>query len=434
MPKPSFINTFVKPKPNKALIYSLIWINRWLNLKGIPLLRNIPYLNKLPGIRGLCDIRQIDFPKEDKMRLKATINPLSSTFITPNHPEFFTDWMLDKEICSQVAPMTANWATHDVVNGMGKWGQKFWLANHLIAQIPGQTDAAIAYSIETAEKGIPVLLHPEGNVLWQSDHIHYLYQGAAKMALQTWQQNPNRAVYVSPVIWKLIFLKDETQALHEEMSFIETQLSLPNGQNLNLSDRLLRLHLSVLYREYESLGFSPVYGLDFFSTQNDLINKILISLDQFDNQEEDFEQRANNALQAIRQAEKEGKSLNRMVKRKRKALQTLLRTPRSAYGQTNWSQEHIAECLKRLRCDYLNNGHWKNKIHVFIPRPVGGRKAIIRVPEPISINQILQSNPQATAEDITQILHKKMQITLNKINENLIKNHHPYPYQNPFLK
>ena len=84
-------------------------------------------------------------------------------FITPNHPEFFTDWMLDKELAARYAPMMANWATHDIVNGMGRWGQKFWLANNLIAQVPGDTEQALAYSIDTAATGTPVLLHPEGS-------------------------------------------------------------------------------------------------------------------------------------------------------------------------------------------------------------------------------------------------------------------------------
>lgn len=427
------LTRFVTPKPNKTLIYALIYINRWLNLKGIPILRDVPFLKRLPGIRGLCDIRQIDWPQADKMRLQAACNWLTSTYITPNHPEFFTDWMLDKEICSHVAPMTANWATHDVVNGMGKWGQKFWLANHLIAQIPGQTNTAIDYSIQTAMQGTPVLLHPEGNVLWQGDHINHLYLGAANMALQTWQNNTTRAVYIAPVLWKLVFLKDESKALHEEMAYIEKQLNLASGQEMDLATRLLHVHMAVLYRQYENMGFSPNLGLDFFATQDDLIQKILVSMSRFDGQEENLETRANNALHAMRTAQKQGEAFSHMDKKKQKMLQTLLRTPRSVYQQPEFSQEHIAECLKRLRCDYLRGGHWKNRIHVFIPRPVGGRKAIIRVPEPLSINQIKADNPTADAAWITQKLKTTMQETLDNINEQLRQNNHPYPYTNPFL-
>ena len=49
----SRLNTFVTPKPHAGLIRALIPFNRLVNLKGIPLLRDIPYLNRLPIIRGL---------------------------------------------------------------------------------------------------------------------------------------------------------------------------------------------------------------------------------------------------------------------------------------------------------------------------------------------------------------------------------------------
>ena len=71
----------------------------------------------------------------------AVCGPGKATFIAPNHPEFFTDWMIDKEISARVSPLAAAWATHVVVNGIGWLAQKFWLANNLIAQIPGNSAA-----------------------------------------------------------------------------------------------------------------------------------------------------------------------------------------------------------------------------------------------------------------------------------------------------
>ena len=118
----SRLNTFVTPKPHVGLIRALIPFNRLVNLKGIPLLRDIPYLNRLPIIRGLCDIREIDLDDASKALLAYAMNGKTASFITPNHPEFFTDWMLDKEIASRFYPLTANWATHRIVNGMGEQG------------------------------------------------------------------------------------------------------------------------------------------------------------------------------------------------------------------------------------------------------------------------------------------------------------------------
>ena len=43
----SRLNTFVTPQPHAGLIRALIPFNRLVNLKGIPLLRDIPYLSLL---------------------------------------------------------------------------------------------------------------------------------------------------------------------------------------------------------------------------------------------------------------------------------------------------------------------------------------------------------------------------------------------------
>jgi len=127
--------------------------------------------NRFAGLRGVADVRHIDFPAADQQRLKACCGEGRATFITPNHPEFFTDWMIDKEIVSRVSPLAASWATNGVVNGLGRLMQKFWLANNLIAQIPGNNEAAKAHSVAGVLKGHGVLLHPEGGVGWHGDYV-----------------------------------------------------------------------------------------------------------------------------------------------------------------------------------------------------------------------------------------------------------------------
>ena len=125
-----------------AVIRVMTAINRVFMLKGIPLLRDLRPFRKVPPFRGLANIRHLDFPAEDEARLSAVCGPGKATFIAPNHPEFFTDWMIDKEIIARVSPLAASWATHGVVNGLGRLAQKFWLANNLIAQIPGNSAPA----------------------------------------------------------------------------------------------------------------------------------------------------------------------------------------------------------------------------------------------------------------------------------------------------
>ncbi len=431
-PRKHFLNTFVAPKPAPKLIGALTHINRWVNLYGIPGLRDVPYLNRLPLVRGLCDIRQFDWPEADQQRLQASVHPHNACFITPNHPEFFTDWMIDKELSSRVAPMMANWATHDIVNGMGRLGQKFWLANHLIAQVPGDTEAALNYSIATAAAGTPVLLHPEGSVLWQGDTINPLFQGAAQMALTLARAQPDKPVLLAPVLWKLVFIKDEKAALHAEMAHVEGSLGIEQKPYLALPLRLARLHRSVLAQRFEKLGFAPERQLSFFAARQVLLEKTVHSLREFGEYSGSLEEQAQAMIKAIRQQEKQGHPIDRMTALRRKELQLMLRTPQSAYQHEHWSQEHIAECLKRLRCDYVRYGSWQNKLHQFVPRPVGGRRAIIRVPAAIDVQAALRAQADLSPAELTERLRQTMQTALDEINAGLRQSGHPYPYANPF--
>lgn len=127
--------------------------HRWLNLKGIAFLKWIPILKHYPIVRGLCDITRIEWYIQEELQMKPLIDGNNVVFITPNHPEFYTDWMMDKEITSRVAPEVASWATRDIVNGRGKKMQSFWLSNNLIAQIPGAGSVAKEFSVEYALTG-----------------------------------------------------------------------------------------------------------------------------------------------------------------------------------------------------------------------------------------------------------------------------------------
>lgn len=431
--KPSFLRTFVPPKPRPALIHTLTWVNRWVNFYGIPLLRDLPGLRRIPGIRGVCDIRSIDLPAADDARLRRSIRPEHAVLITPNHPELFTDWMLDKEIGARYAPLTANWAAHEVVNGMGRWGQKFWLANHLIAQIPGQTEAAVACSLQTLHAGTPVLLHPEGGVQWQGDILSPLFAGAAKMALQA-AEDGDKPVFIQPLVWKLKFTGNPEPGLRAEMAHVERQLGLDPAPGLSLSQQLARLYRTVLVRRFQDMGFAPPdAGLPFFAAQDVLAEKLLGALGRYGRFSGSPAEQAAQMLAALRQAEKDGAVFDRMERRWRKELALLLRTPASACRREQWQAEHIAECLKRLRCDHLAWGAWQNVLHKQIPRSAAARRAHIRAPEALDIRALRAEHPEWDAAAITARLHTVMQNALDALNAELASQYPPPQYDNPFF-
>ena len=57
------LDEFVAPRPNFALIGAMTAVNRIFMLKGVVGLRDLPPLNRIAGLRGIGNIRTIDFQK-----------------------------------------------------------------------------------------------------------------------------------------------------------------------------------------------------------------------------------------------------------------------------------------------------------------------------------------------------------------------------------
>lgn len=92
-------------------------VNRWFLLRGLPLLRRIPIVRDLPLVHGYFWVRSFDIPESDRLHLENALAPGTVAFIGPNHPKFGTDWMVDKEISTLVAPHMASWADRGIVAG-----------------------------------------------------------------------------------------------------------------------------------------------------------------------------------------------------------------------------------------------------------------------------------------------------------------------------
>ena len=279
----SFVDSFVAPRPNMKLIRVMTAINRVFMLKGMPLLRDLPPFSKVPPFRGIANIRHLDFPAEDQARLAAVCGAGKATFIAPNHPEFFTDWMIDKEIIARVSPLAAAWATHGVVNGLGRLAQQFWLANNLIAQIPGNSAPARAHSVAWALEGHGVLLHPEGAVGWHNNHVAALMPGAVEMGLEALETgrrtNPGFQAWVAPVVWKLAFTSDVEKPLLAECAYVEGRLKIgAGGSRLPLAERVYRIYALLLAREEDRLGLTADPQARFAERQAAVIAALSLEL------------------------------------------------------------------------------------------------------------------------------------------------------------
>ncbi len=397
-------------------------VNRIVMLKGIPLLRYVPGLNKFAPFRGLANVRRIDFPSADMARLKATIGPGKATFIGPNHPEFFTDWMIDKEILSHVAPEATAWATNGVVNGLGALAQKFWLANGLIAQIPGNSDAAKKFSIEWSLTGKGVLLHPEGAVGWHSDHVDHLMPGAAQMAMEALERgratDPNFEAWLAPVIWKLAFEHDVEAGLLRECAYVEKKLKIERSATATLPERVFDIYRTVLRRDAGRFDLQVPEMPTFSQWHYEMLRRLCVELgDEAAASGGAFDGEAvlRRARRELRVMEKHSVA-DQAEKRKRwkdlsDSLANGLRLAGSwAFSDETITQEEIAEHIKRLRNDYCR-GTMRDTLNAFVPQPAGPRTAHIRVPEPIAVHSF-----NGTAEELTQELHRQLQTAIDAVN------------------
>ena len=430
------INTFKKPTPKPWLMSLLSPINKLFLLKGVPILRDIPLLNRIPGIRGLTRIRNIDFPKTDQEKLKQISGANNATFFLPNHPEFFTDWMIDKYIMSMVAPKSASWATTDIVNGMGRQMQKFWLNNNLIAQIPGQSYLGKEYSIAAAERGEGVLLHPEGQVSWYSNHIAPLYSGAAQMAIEAYrkgvQSNDEYKSWLAPVIWKLRFNCDVEAELLLECDYVEKSLDIDHVENNCPALRVYQIYLQLAKRDYyKTISKGDCFAdMHLSQLRDSIIKKSQDQLGEIvDIQDQNRNFILKNACKWLAR-NKEHSEFNQ-IKQAVMVYKRWLRLKNCSFEPLQISQEEIAEHLKRIRVDFCS-GSLRDKLNKYLPQAVGQRTAHIRTVEPIAIHQLISSQADINPVKIMKRVRNLMQEKLDSINAEIELGFNQIKVFNPF--
>ncbi|RUZ82328.1 hypothetical protein EN942_23485 [Mesorhizobium sp. M7A.F.Ca.CA.001.14.1.1] len=430
----SRIDTFVAPRPNPALIRAMTSVNRIVMLRGIPGFRDLLPFNRLAGLRGVSNVRHIDFPDADLERLKASCGAGKATFITPNHPEFFTDWMIDKEIVSQVSPLTASWATNGVVNGLGRLMQKFWLANNLIAQIPGNSGAAKEHSIAWALKGHGVLLHPEGGVGWHANVVASLLPGAVEMGLEALKRgratDSNFKVWIAPVVWKLAFTGNVEAALAKECAYVEKNLKIERQATDTLPQRIHHVYSTLLARDEAASGMPFDQGASYAQRQRVLVTELSRQLGKSISADIDVAD-ITELLRRTRRWQRENTGdaeRQRQVRALVDRVQRLQRVGPWACANPRIGQEEIAEHLKRIRNDYCRGG-LRDTMNRFVPQPAGPRCAHIRVPEALGLHEHTGSIDDAVAD-----LHRRMQDTVTNIVAELAANGGFIFYPNPFYR
>ena len=430
---------WTRPRPSTGLMWILGFVNRWMLLLGVPLLRRIPLLRDLPFVHGYFWIRDIDLPSDDRRRFHRAVNAGTAAFLGPNHPEFGTDWLIDKEVSTFVAPRMASWADRGIVAA----APGFWGRNNLIANDGG--DAAKDYSVEWASAGEGVLLHPEGTVRWTNDVVHPLFPGIAQMAMRA-TACTDKPVFIVPIVWKYRYVRNVSARLHREMHLLEAGLGLPQCERLRVPLRFHALQFNILSRQMRRFGYEErTSSEDFFDRQLAFQLRLIETLEQRHPLERvsDRDTRITRLARVIRvkRSEVKGDTTAGCVERQAaltvdlemaEEAKRLGEFTREIYGTPSLTQEQLSESLKRTR-DRLLRAGWRNTIANMLPRPLGPRVVHIGVPEPILVAPVCVAERKEYERSLLEFARAGMQEKLDEINARVASEVQRFAHPNPFV-
>ena len=404
------------------------------------LIRALDPLNRRLLLPRLLKVREIDLPAADLGRLRAAIHPGVAAFLAPNHPEFLTDWMLDKELARQVSPLMAHWAAWEIVN-RDRWTQAFLLQNNLIANVSG--GGGKDYSVRWALQGHGVLLHPEGGATWHGDHVGPLAPGIVDMAWNTCRivarMMAKTPVAIVPMVWKYRFIGDASAGLDREMALIERRLRLSTGRGLALEKRFEALQWSVLLRRRERFGFmgpvgkSPLPPHDFFEVQATFAKHLLETLEGPYGRLEGDPPRAYHALRrTIRERAGQDPAAARDALRRLREIERLGYFAREIYDRPTLTQEQIAESLKQMRSALIAPRGLEGLLDL-VPVPAAPRAAHIRVLEPFQVQEAFAAGGDEAAAKAALLgaLRERMQAALDALNAQIADTVERYRRPNP---
>jgi len=418
---------YVEPAPSPWLIHAMGWINRFVILPHV------------------LRVRSVELPAADAARLASAVRPGTAAFLSPNHPEFTTDWMLDKEISRRVSPLMAHWGAYDIVNA-SPLAQRFWLANHLIANAPGGEGKS--YAIDQAIAGHGVLLHSEGTATWCGDRIAPLVPGIADLAWGAWSRlrgrgdgsprtsSPSQAipVYVVPIVWKLHFERNVESALHGEITRIAKVLRLAIPRHEALAVRFARLHCGILARQCARFAYetTEVRAERFFDVQERLARHLIARLARRHGAPDGHLGRWLHGIRRSIRTTEPSKGVREDLRIARE-IERLHRFVRIAHSGPRLAQEEIAESLKQLHASFVTRTRL-DVLRNLLPVAVAPRRARIRVPEPLEAGTYFaDEGAEASRARLLADLETRMQGALDALNAEIAGVVDPYRHRNPFV-
>jgi hypothetical protein len=241
-------------------------------------------------------------------------------------------------------------------------------------------------------------------------------------APQKWRQgDADFESFVAPIVWKLVFLKDVTDGLTRECAYVERRLGIKTPNGAGPAQRVFLIYSALLRRDEMELGLTAGESAPYRERQKLVLDAIRQKLSGLLSEapESDFARLVRRKLRTLDKGGAEAKELKRLAD----MLFRAARVGSFAFARPETSQEETAEHLKRIRNDYCS-GTFKDTFNRFVPQPVGPRKAILRMVDPIAMHEWRGSADEAARE-----MRTRMQAKIDEINAGLT----PRLEKNPFF-
>ncbi len=396
---------FREPHPNATLMRALGWLNNGVVL---PLVSRVAALH---------------IPADDDARLRVAVR--APFVLCPNHPEFFTDWMIDKWVMHRYAPTSIAWADPEIVNGFGQW---FWLSNGLVAAVRGEhLDAALDYSARQVARGTGVLIHPEGEVNWDNEAPGALRTGAVRIASRA-SDIARRPAQLVPLAWFIRYQENAEPGLQHELDYVTMRLRAP-GTTGNAAERLRALFAFLLEREAAPYAIDLGPARDGFAARFE--RGLVQALEQLTRTWPEYvpatmPTSAADQARAWRSQSRRLRDANPDFKRQVSIIDRMLRLVPAGVHQPTLTQEQIGERIKRLRLDWLR-GTLRDDVTRFVPYAAAPRAFFLRVEEPVPVTA-RDDQDALTRELALRIRRALMQAQQDGIRER----GEPRRYDNPF--
>jgi hypothetical protein len=275
--------------------------------------------------------------------------------------------------------------------------------------------------------------------------VHSLFSGLGELAMETARraaaESTGKRVFVVPIVWKLRYTEDVSDALQADMARIERELGLASGEDRTVVDRFHALQENLLARQMKKFGFdaTSVQAFDLFARQ-EVFRGWLVSdlqsrhaVEPGDSLERTIH-RIRRAIEAKQRANKSGRDLIADAQKAREA-ERLGGFSRASYATPMLSQEQIAESLKRIRSALMRRG-LRNMLLNYLPPAYGSRVAHVRVPEPIVVNGMRASGDaedrECYVEHVMEQTRVRMQLKLDAINREIEGMVGAFSHVNPF--